>query len=95
MLGIPIDGPSLLLGDNKSVVLNTTVPSSILKKKNCACNYHHVREAIASGAIHFAHIDGSKNPADVLTKPVDSITFHKHVKPFLFCIPKVSKGEKV
>ena len=32
MLGVPIDGPTLLLGDNMSVVLNTTVPSSVLKK---------------------------------------------------------------
>ncbi len=31
MLGVPIEGPALMLGDNKSVVLNTTMPSSALK----------------------------------------------------------------
>ena len=33
MLGVPLDGSVLLLGDNKSVVLNTTIPSLALKKK--------------------------------------------------------------
>jgi hypothetical protein len=47
MLGVPVDGPALLLGDNNSVVLNTSVPSSILKKKHHACAYHRVQEAIA------------------------------------------------
>jgi hypothetical protein len=38
-LGVALDGPSLMLGDNMSVVLNTTVPSSVLKKHN-AIAYH-------------------------------------------------------
>ena len=33
MLGVEIDGSILMLGDNKSVVINTTIPSSTLKKK--------------------------------------------------------------
>ena len=42
-LGVPIDGPTMmLLGDNKSVVLNTLIPSSVLKKKHCVINYHQV-----------------------------------------------------
>jgi hypothetical protein len=32
-LRVALDGPALMLGDNMSVVLNTTVPSSFLKKK--------------------------------------------------------------
>ena len=56
MLGVPMDGPSLMLGDNNSMVLNTSVPSSILKKKHHACAYHQVREAIASGIVNFVHI---------------------------------------
>jgi hypothetical protein len=34
MLGVPVEGPAVLLGDNNSVVLNTTVPSLILMKKH-------------------------------------------------------------
>jgi hypothetical protein len=42
-LGVELDGPELMLGDNKSVVLNTTVSSSVLKKKHNAIAYHQVR----------------------------------------------------
>ena len=57
MLGVSIDGSIFLLGDNKSVVLNTTIPSSPLKKKHNAIAYHCVREAIAAWIICFCHID--------------------------------------
>ena len=40
MLGVPLDGPALVLGDNMSVVLNTTVPSSVLKKKQLGIGYY-------------------------------------------------------
>jgi hypothetical protein len=33
-LGVALDGPSLMLGDNMSVVLNTTVPSSVKSEEN-------------------------------------------------------------
>jgi hypothetical protein len=39
-LGVALDGPALMLHDNMSVVLNTTVPSSVLKKKQNAVGYH-------------------------------------------------------
>ena len=68
MLGVPIEGPSWLFGDNMSVVISGTIPSSTLKKKWNALSYHHVREAIAAGIINVFHISGEENPADVLTK---------------------------
>ena len=37
MLGVRVESPTLLLGDNKSVVLNSTIPSSVLKNK-ALCN---------------------------------------------------------
>jgi hypothetical protein len=55
-LGVALNGPALMLGDNMSVVLNTTVPSSVLKKKHDAIAYHHVREAIAARIMRFAYI---------------------------------------
>jgi hypothetical protein len=53
-LGVALDGPELILGDNMSVVLNTTVPSSVLKKKHNAITYHRVREAIAARIMRYA-----------------------------------------
>jgi hypothetical protein len=87
MLGVPIDGPVLMLGDNQSVVLNTTVPSSILKKKHNAIAYHRIREAIAAGIIEFVHIDTNENLADIFTKPLPPGKFYELVKQVLFRVP--------
>ena len=87
-LGVHIDGPALMLGDNMSVILNTTVPSSVLKKKHCAINYHRVREAIAGKILRFAKIPSSENLADVLTKPLGRQQFHCLIRKYLFRVPK-------
>jgi hypothetical protein len=87
--GIPIDGPALMMGDNMSVVLNTTVPSSVLKKKHNAISYHRIRESIAAGAIRFVHIPSTENIADILTKPLGNETFYRLVRPWLFRAPLV------
>ena len=88
MLGTEPDGPALMLGDNNSVVLNCTMPSSVLKKKASACSYHKVRECIASGVMKFTHIPSEMNYADILTKPLGVSDFQRLVKPLLFRIPK-------
>ena len=56
MIGVPVDGSALMLGGNKSVVINPTIPSSALKKKHNAIAYHRVRKAIAARLIRFCHI---------------------------------------
>jgi hypothetical protein len=91
MVGVPIDGPALLLGDNSRVVLNTSVLSSVLKKKHHACAYHWVREATAGNIIRFVHIQGTTNFTDVLSKPLLNDAFHNLVKPLLFQVPKAGQ----
>jgi len=59
-----------------SVVLNTTLPSSQLKKKHNACDNHKVREAIAADIVRFAHINSKENIDDIMTKSKDKITFY-------------------
>ena len=83
MLGIPIEGPTLLLGDNMSVVLNTTIPSSQLKKKHNAIAYHRVREAIAGDIVRYVHVPSTANSADCLTKPLPADQFHRLLRPLL------------
>ena len=67
-LGVPIDGPSYLFGDNGSVVTSSTIPDSQLGKRHHALSYHYVREAIASEMIAFHHCPGEINPSDILSK---------------------------
>ena len=83
-LGVAIDGPTLMLGDNQSVVLNTTIPSSVLKKKHASISYHRIREAIAGNIIKFHHVPSGINKSDLLSKPLDSISFHGLLEPVLF-----------
>jgi hypothetical protein len=64
MFGIPIDGPANMFGDNKSVVTNSTVPTSTLKKKRNSIAYHRVREAVAAGILRIAKVHTSENLAD-------------------------------
>jgi len=84
MLGVPIEKSGLLLGDNMSVVLNTTIPASPLKKKHLSCAYHRIREAIAAGIVEYAHIESKENIADIFTKPLPNQTFQYLVGKYLF-----------
>jgi hypothetical protein len=61
-LVVDLDGPTLILGDNVSVVLNTSTPSSILKKKHNSIAYHRVWEAIAAKIMIFAYIKSEESP---------------------------------
>ena len=65
------------------VVLNTSLPSSSLKKKHNAIAYHRVREAVAAKVVKVQHISGKENVADILTKAVDGSTFRQHLKSVL------------
>jgi hypothetical protein len=79
-LGVALDGPVLMLGNNISVVLNTRFPSSVLKKKHNAIVYHSVREAIAARIMRFAYIKSEENVSDVLTKALSNEKFHYLMK---------------
>jgi hypothetical protein len=68
MMGVPIDGPSLIYGDNMSVIHNTLRPESTLKKKSNSIAYHAVRESVAMGESLTGHVGTNDNPADLATK---------------------------
>jgi Reverse transcriptase (RNA-dependent DNA polymerase) len=94
MLGVVLEKETLLVGDNMSVVLNTTIPSSSLKKKHLACSYHRVREAIAGGFVNYGHIPSTSNLADIGTKPLSTLVFHRLIDPYLFRYPQHLKEAK-
>jgi hypothetical protein len=47
MMGITVDEPAYICGDNQSVLANMTAPGSTLKKKSNAIAYHFVCEGCA------------------------------------------------
>jgi hypothetical protein len=77
-----------MLGDNMPVVLNTSVPSSVLKKKHNAIAYHCVQEAIAAKVLRFAYVRSEANVSNILTKPLCNEKFHYLVKKWLFRTPQ-------
>ena len=70
MMGIPTESPCYIFGDNKSVLLNSTVPHSTLKKKSCSVAYHYVREGVAHDLWRIEYINTNDNRADILSKPL-------------------------
>ena len=68
MMGIQILGPTYVYGDNQSVLYNTTIPESTLKKESQSLCYHFVREEVARNEWRTGYIKSSDNPADLLTK---------------------------
>ena len=70
MMGIPCEGCTYIYGDNQSVLANTTVPESTLKKKSQSIAYHFVREGVARDEWRTAYVNTHENPADLLTKPL-------------------------
>jgi hypothetical protein len=83
-LGVPIKGKTYMFGDNKSVVTNSTVPHSELKKRHVALAYHKTREAIAAGTIAFQQISGALNPADILSKHWGFAEAWPRLRPIMF-----------
>ena len=72
MLGIPVHEQAFVLGDNKLVLANTSVPGSMIKKKMNSLLYHFIREGCARDEWRTAYISTHLNCADMLTKALPS-----------------------
>ena len=72
MMGIPVLGPTFVYGDNQSVLANTTIPDSTLKKKSQSIAYHFVREGCARDEWRTSYCNTNENEADLLTKLLPS-----------------------
>mmetsp|Transcript_28944 Transcript_28944/g.41476 ORF Transcript_28944/g.41476 Transcript_28944/m.41476 type:complete len:88 (-) Transcript_28944:206-469(-) len=84
MMGVPLDGPANVFGDNGSVITNATVPTSTLKKKHNAICYHRVREAVAAKTVRIAYIPTGSNLADMFTKSLGGCKLHEFCKKILY-----------
>ena len=61
-------GLTHIKGDNKSVLANTTIPDSKLRKNNQFIYYHMVREGSARDVWRTGYVKSELNEADLLTK---------------------------
>jgi len=95
MMGIPIDGPAWMFGDNKSVVTSSTIPHSKLNKRHNALSYHKVREAISFKVLIFQHIKSGLNPSDCLTKFLSKNKLWPLLQPLLFWKGETDKPKPV
>ena len=68
MMGVPVDRPTYVYGDNMSVIYNTSKPESCLKKKLNSICYHFVREVVAIKECLTMHVPTLSNWADLLSK---------------------------
>jgi len=89
MLGVPVKGTTILFGDNQSMITNTSLPHSTLKKRQSANNYHRVREANAAGIVSVVHCNTDYNLADMGTKCLNAMTHQRLLHNQ--CFPPTSK----
>ena len=68
MMGIPLESPNYIFGDNMSVIKNTQTPESTMKKKSNSICYHFCRESVAMGESLTAYILTNNNLVDLATK---------------------------
>ena len=68
MMVVRISGLTYIYGDNMSVIHNTQLPESTLRKKSNSICYHAVRELVAMGESLTGHIPTAENCADLATK---------------------------
>ena len=66
MMGISCEDPMFIYGNNQSVLANTTIPDSTLKKKSQSIAYHFVQEGAAQDEWRMTYINTHENEADLL-----------------------------
>ena len=70
MMGLRVDEPAYIYGDNQSVLANSGNPGATLKKKTSAIAYHFVREGCVRDEWRTWYINTHENVADLFTKPL-------------------------
>jgi hypothetical protein len=70
MMGIPLDGPSLIFCNSNSVITSSTIPHSTLNKRLNVLYYHCVRKCIASKILYLLHCSERLNLTGMLIKPL-------------------------
>ena len=71
MLGIPVELPTYIFGDNQSFLFNSSKPHSSFKKESSSIAFHFVREGAGKDEWRVAHLNTNYNSANMATKLLD------------------------
>ena len=86
MLGVPVNDPVIIYGDNQSVLWNTKVPESTLKKKSSVVAYHYCREGVSRKEWVPNYVNESDNPSDIMTNSISNSQDRKRKIRMIFLI---------
>ena len=50
-LGLQVNAPTKMFGNNMAIIQNASFPDADLKKKHVAISHHAVKEAVATGHV--------------------------------------------
>jgi len=90
-IGFKVPTP-LLYGDNQGSIFWSENPVQEKRSKHIDIRYHYIREVIEDKRIELQFIDGSKNPADILTKNLDRILFERFRPQLGIMFPKQTRN---
>ena len=67
MMGISIDEPSFVFGENQYVLADTSLPNSTLRKKSLSIASRFYHEGVANNEWLKTYLNTNINPSDMLT----------------------------
>ena len=73
-LGMPLR-PVPISGDNQGSIFISSNPVQKRRSKHIDIRYHYIRECIEDKKVEISFIDGSRNPANLLTKNLGESKF--------------------
>ena len=68
MMGIPVNNPCFIFGDNQSILWKALIPHPMLKKKTASVPSYFVPAGVSADEWRTISINTKDNPSDVLTK---------------------------
>ena len=77
-MGMELSEPVLMLEDNQACIQMTTKDISSPRLKHVDITYHYVRTMAQERKIEIVYCPTYHQAADILTKPVDQLTFLRH-----------------
>jgi hypothetical protein len=83
------DGPIPMFTDSMAALGMTQYKGVTHRTKHIALRYHFVKHLIDDKVVTINKVKTADNPADILTKATDAITFNRHAD---LCVPRKGNG---